>query len=47
VPRERARARALEFDWDRVCRQFVSHLAIIDHGKAGGLVSNVRALAGH
>lgn len=29
VPRERARARALEFDWDRVSRQFISHLARI------------------
>ena len=26
VPRERARARALEFDWERVCDQFVSFL---------------------
>ena len=26
VPRERARARALEFDWDPVCRQFIQHL---------------------
>ena len=29
VPRERARARALEFDWDRVAREFVSYLAPI------------------
>ena len=29
VPRERARARALEFDQDRVSRQFLSHLAPI------------------
>jgi hypothetical protein len=27
VPRERARARALTFDWDRVARDFVGHLA--------------------
>lgn len=26
VPRERARARALEFDWGEVCRQFAGHL---------------------
>jgi glycosyltransferase involved in cell wall biosynthesis len=26
VPRERARARALQFDWERVCEQFVSFL---------------------
>jgi glycosyltransferase involved in cell wall biosynthesis len=26
VPRDRARARALEFDWERVCDQFVSFL---------------------
>ena len=26
LPRERARARALEFDWERVCDQFVSFL---------------------
>jgi glycosyltransferase involved in cell wall biosynthesis len=30
VPRARARARALEFDWDRVSREFVSYLAPID-----------------
>lgn len=29
VPRERARARALEFDWNRVCREFVSYLVPI------------------
>ncbi len=33
IPRERARARALEFDWDRVCRQFVGHLAPIRRWK--------------
>ncbi len=33
VPRERARARALEFDWDRVSRQFLSHLAPIRRWK--------------
>lgn len=26
IPRQRARARALEFDWQRVCDQFVEHL---------------------
>ena len=30
IPRERARARALEFDWDRVSREFVSFLAPIE-----------------
>ena len=30
VPRERARARATEFDWDRVASEFVSHLAPIE-----------------
>lgn len=29
VPRGRARARALEFDWERVSRQFLAHLAPI------------------
>lgn len=33
IPREQARARALEFDWDRVCRQFVGHLAPIRRWK--------------
>ena len=33
VPRERARARALEFDWDAVSRQFLSHLAPIRRQK--------------
>ncbi|MGZ5267931.1 MAG: glycosyltransferase family 1 protein, partial [Caldimonas sp.] len=27
IPRQRARARALEFDWDAVSRQFAAHLA--------------------
>jgi len=35
VPRERARARALAFDRDRVCRRFLSHLAPIARGSAG------------
>ncbi len=34
VPRERARARALEFDWEAVSRQFLSHLAPIRRWKA-------------
>jgi hypothetical protein len=29
VPRAKARARALEFDWNAVSRQFLSHLAPI------------------
>ncbi|HEV7575831.1 MAG TPA: glycosyltransferase family 1 protein [Caldimonas sp.] len=29
VPRERARARAQTFDWDRVAREFIAHLAPI------------------
>lgn len=33
IPRERARARALEFDRDRVACQFVSYLATIRRGK--------------
>ncbi len=33
VPRERARARALEFDWNAVSRQFVAHLAPIRRWK--------------
>lgn len=33
IPRERARARALEFDWDRVGREFVGHLAPIRRRK--------------
>ena len=36
VPRERARARALEFDWERVCDQFISFLV-----PAGGPVGRV------
>ena len=30
VPRARARARALEFDWERVAREFVAHLVPLD-----------------
>jgi hypothetical protein len=26
MPRQRARARALEFDWQRSCDEFVAHL---------------------
>ncbi len=33
VPRARARARALEFDWDVVSRQFLAHLAPIRRWK--------------
>jgi glycosyltransferase involved in cell wall biosynthesis len=33
VPREQARARALEFDWNAVSRQFLSHLAPIRRWK--------------
>jgi glycosyltransferase involved in cell wall biosynthesis len=36
VPRQRARARALEFDWERVAREFVSYLAPIA-GRAAAL----------
>jgi len=31
VPRERARARALEFDWAPVCEQFIAHLVPARH----------------
>ena len=34
ISRERARARALEFDWNRVSRQFLAHLAPIRRWKA-------------
>jgi glycosyltransferase involved in cell wall biosynthesis len=34
VPRERARARAIEFDWERVASEFVSHLAPIERDAA-------------
>jgi glycosyltransferase involved in cell wall biosynthesis len=34
VPRERARARALCFDWTRVCAEFVAFLAPLDRGRA-------------
>jgi glycosyltransferase involved in cell wall biosynthesis len=33
VPREAARRRALQFDWDEVCRQFVSHLVPARHAE--------------
>ncbi len=37
VPRERARARALEFDWNPVCRQFVQHLVPARDGGLRGV----------
>lgn len=42
VPRERARARALQFDWEAVCDQFVAALAPIrGQGAATGCHANV------
>ncbi|MEQ1686230.1 MAG: glycosyltransferase family 1 protein [Burkholderiaceae bacterium] len=40
LPREGARARALEFDWSGVCRQFV-HFLVPARGKALRLVTNL------
>jgi len=37
VPRERARARALEFDWNPVCRQFIQHLVPARDGGLRGV----------
>jgi glycosyltransferase involved in cell wall biosynthesis len=34
IPRERPRARALEFDWNRVCREFVSYLVPVSAPQA-------------
>lgn len=31
IPREAARRRALQFDWDEVCRQFITHLVPARH----------------
>jgi glycosyltransferase involved in cell wall biosynthesis len=45
VPRDRARARALEFDRDRVSREFVSFLAPIDRRTPTAPLSAVRRLA--
>jgi len=45
VPRERARARALEFDRDRVARQFVSYLAPIDADDALAPMTAMRRVA--
>jgi glycosyltransferase involved in cell wall biosynthesis len=36
VPRERARARALQFDWRPVCDQFVAHLVPARHARVEG-----------
>jgi len=45
VPRERARARALEFDWERVCDQFVSFLVPAD-GRPGQAARPARPTVG-
>ena len=45
VPRDRARARALEFDWDRVSSEFVSYLAPIDRREPTAARAAVRRLA--
>jgi len=36
VPRERARARALQFDWRPVCDQFIAHLVPVKHARLEG-----------
>ena len=41
LPRQRARARALEFDWHQVCRQFIDHLV----PARSGAVANVTKLS--
>ena len=35
IPRERARARALQFDWRPVCDQFISHLVPVETTRSG------------
>ena len=45
VPRERARARALEFDWDRVANEFASHLVPVHGATAASLQPAVRRFA--
>jgi glycosyltransferase involved in cell wall biosynthesis len=47
VPRERARARAMEFDWDRVSRQFVAHLVPAVDGRPRIARPAVAAIAEH
>ncbi|MBX3618680.1 MAG: glycosyltransferase family 1 protein [Rhizobacter sp.] len=37
IPRAAARRRALQFDWDEVCRQFVGHLVPARHTAAEGV----------
>ena len=42
VPRERARARAKEFDWERVCEQFISFLVPTSAARSGADVHRQR-----
>ena len=42
VPRYRARARALEFDWHAVCRQFIDHLVPVHAGRNVGMTLPTR-----
>ena len=44
VPRERARARALEFDWQPVCAEFVSHLVPARSGSASDVTKLSREI---
>jgi glycosyltransferase involved in cell wall biosynthesis len=46
IPRERARARAMEFDWDRVSRQFVAHLVPADDGAPRAALPAVAMIEG-
>lgn len=47
VPRERARARALEFDWGEVCKQFIGFLVPVraESSSVTGLSQNLHKLA--
>ena len=44
VPRERARARALQFDWGPVCEQFIGHLVPARGIQAGTVTKTSREI---
>jgi len=45
VPRQHARARALEFDWHAVCREFVDHLVPIGSARDAGTRASTTPIA--
>ena len=44
LPRDRARARALEFDWSPVCEQFIAHLVLARRARGDAVTKGSQKL---